>query len=62
MHALHSGTLEAYAELTRGTPIEAAIPLAVAAASYSTTRAGAMSSYLTENELFALISSPAGAT
>jgi ribokinase len=49
-----SGVLAA--ELTRGTPIESAIPLAVAAASYSTTRAGAMSSYLTENELFALLS------
>lgn len=55
-----SGVLAA--ELTRGTPIKAAIPLAVAAASYSTTRAGAMSSYLTENELFDLLSSPAGAT
>jgi ribokinase len=49
-----SGVLAA--ELTRGTLIESAIPLAVAAASYSTTRAGAMASYLTDSELLPLLS------
>ena len=49
-----SGVLAA--EMTRGTPMKEALTIAVTAASYSTTRAGAMASYLTESELLPLIS------
>lgn len=49
-----SGVLAA--ELARGSSLESAISLAVAAASYSTTRPGTMASYLSEEELSARLS------